>query len=209
MKRNLVLAGLALSFFLYGCIKEPDYETLSSDLIVATNTDSLRVFSSYKTYFISDSVAVINSSVTDTVLKNASTQKLVDAVKQNMTARGYVFTPKAAVPDLALMLGIAKNTYVGVVYSGWWDAYYGWYDPWYWGWYYPYYYPYPTYYSVTTGSVIMTMADLKNAKVNQALRIVWTGFAAGAIGDNLNTNVERGVDAINQAFAQSPLVTRN
>jgi len=207
MKRNLVLAGLALSFFLYGCIKEPDYEKLSSDLIVATNTDSLGVFSSYKTYFISDSVAVINSSVTDTVLKNASTQKLVDAVKQNMTARGYTFTSKAAVPDLALMLGIAKNTYVGVIYSGWWDSYYGWWDPWYWGWYYPYYYPWATYYSITTGTLILTMADLKNAATNKTLRIIWSAVAGGAIGDNLDNNVQRGVDAINQAFVQSPLVT--
>jgi hypothetical protein len=53
------------------------------------------------------------------------------------------------------------------------------------------------------------MIDLKNAKVNQTLRVIWTGFAAGAIGDNLAANVDRGVDAINQAFMQSPQITRN
>jgi hypothetical protein len=31
----------------------------------------------------------------------------------------------------------------------------------------------------------------------------------GAVGDNLDNNVQRGVDAINQAFAQSPLVKKN
>ena len=209
MKRIFLQTVLVLTFIQYGCIKDPDYDKLSSNLVVSTISDSLADFSTYQTYYISDSIAIVNSNAVDTILKDANTQKLVDAVKQNMNARGYVFTPKAAIPDLALMLGIAKNTYVGVVYSGWWDGYYGWYDPWYWGWYYPYYYPYPTYYSVTTGSVIMTMADLKNAQTNQSLRVVWTGFAAGAIGDNLSTNVQRGVDAINQAFVQSPLITRN
>ena len=209
MKRVLLQAVLILAFFQYGCLKEPDYDELSSNFVVATNTDSTAVFSSYKTFYISDSVAVINSNTTDTTLKNDDTQKMVDAVKQNMTARGFTFVPKGGRPDLGLMLGIAKNTYVGVIYSGWWDYYAGWWDPWYWGWYYPYYYPWATYYSVTTGTVVVTMADLKNAPVNQVLRILWTGFAGGAIGDNLSTNVQRGVDAINQAFAQSPLVRTN
>jgi hypothetical protein len=207
MRRIFLKTALALTFINYGCIKEPDYEKLSTNLVVASISDSTANFASYKTYYISDSVAVVNSNAVDTVLKNANTQKLVDAVKQNMNARGYVFTAKTAIPDLGLMLGIAKNTYIGAVYSGWWDSYYGWWDPWYWGWYYPYYYPYATYYSVTTGSLIMTMADLKNAQVNKNLRVIWTGFSGGAIGDDLATNVDRGVDAINQAFAQSPLVT--
>ena len=206
MKRILLQLVLSLVLLQYGCLKAPDYDKLSTNLVVATIADSLANFSSYKTYYISDSIAVVNSNSVDTILRDANSDLMVEAVKQNMSARGYIFTPKAAVPDLALMLGIAKNTYVGVVYSGWWDGYYGWYDPWYWGWYYPYYYPYTTYYSVTTGSVIMTMADLKNALANQNLRVIWTGFAAGAIGDNLGTNVQRGVDAINQAFVQSPLI---
>jgi hypothetical protein len=209
MKRILLLTALVLTFIQYGCIKDPDYDKLSSNLVVSTISDSSAEFSAFHTYYISDSVSIINGSTTDTILKNENTQKLVDAVKENMNARGYVFTPRAAKPDLGLMLGIAKNTYVGVIYSGWWDGYYGWYDPWYWGSYCCYYYPYPTYYSVTTGSVILTMADIKNAQTSQSLRVVWTGFAAGAIGDNLSTNVQRGVDAINQAFVQSPLITRN
>jgi hypothetical protein len=209
MKRLLMQTILVLALFQYSCIKEPDYEELSDNFIVATNTDSLANFGSYATYYISDSVAVINNNTTDTILKNASTQKLVDAVKANMNARGYTFAAKGAKPDLGINLGIAKNTYVGVIYSGWWDAYAGWWDPWYWGWYYPYYYPWATYYSITTGTVIVTMADLKNAQASQTLRIVWNAIAGGAVGDNLDANVDRGVEAINQAFVQSPLVKRN
>jgi hypothetical protein len=209
MKRKVLQAVVTLAFLQYGCLKEPEYEQLSSNFVVATNTDSSAVFSAYKTYYISDSIAIINSNSTDTTLKNDNTKLLVDAVKQNMTARGFTFVPKGGRPDLGLMLGVAKNSYVGVIYSGWWDYYAGWWDPWYWGWYYPYYYPWATYYSVTTGTVVITMADLKNAPANQVLRILWTGFAGGAVGDNLSSNVQRGVDAINQAFAQSPLVKTN
>jgi hypothetical protein len=207
MKRILLQAVLLLTFFEYGCLKSPDYDQLSSNFVVATNTDSSAVFSNYKTYFISDSVTIISGTGGDTILNDANTKKLVDAVKENMKARGYTFVSKAAVPDLGLMMGIAKNTYVGVVYSGWWDAYAGWWDPWYWGWYYPYYYPWATYYSITTGTLVITMADLKHAQANHTLQILWDAVAGGAIGDNLSTNVQRGVDAINQAFTQSPRVT--
>jgi hypothetical protein len=209
MKRTLLPIFLVLAFFEFGCLKSPDYDKLSSNFIVATNTDSLANFAGFQTYYISDSVAIINGSTSDTVLKDANTKKLVDAVKANMNARGYTFVPKGSVPDLGINMGIVKNTYIGVVYSGWWDSYYGWWDPWYWGWYYPYYYPWSTYYSITTGSVIITIGDLKHAQASQTLRIVWSSIMGGAISDNLNTNVQRGVDAINQSFTQSPLVKRN
>ena len=130
-------------------------------------------------------------------------------MKQNMTARGYTFVSKGSKPDLGLTLGVVKNSYLGVVYSGWWDAYAGWWDPWYWGWYYPYYYPWAYSYTITTGSVITSMVDLKHAQATQSLRIIWSSVMGGAIGDNLATNVQRGVEAINQSFIQSPLVKKN
>src|SRR3982751_116789 len=207
MKRTLLLTAVVLAFFQYGCLKSPDYDQLSSEFVVTTNTDSATSFSSLKTYFISDSVTYISSG-TDSIIKDANTKKLVDAVKANMSAKGFTFVPKGGA-DIGVMMGIAKNTYVGVVYSGWWDAYAGWWDPWYWGWYYPYYYPWSVAYTVTTGSVIVTMCDLKHARGTNTLRIIWTGFMGGAVGDNLATNVDRGVTSINQAFAQSPLVKTN
>ena len=208
MKRILLLGALVLAFFQYGCLKSPDYDQLSSEFVVTTNTDSATNFSTLKTYYISDSITYIQNG-TDSIIKDASSQKLVDAVKANMTARGFTFVPKGSKPNIGVMMGIAKNTYVGVIYSGWWDAYAGWWDPWYWGWYYPYYYPWSVAYTVTTGSVIVTMVDLKNPAVSNTLRIIWTGFMGGAVGDNLATNVDRGVNSINQAFAQSPLVKTN
>ena len=193
----------------YGCLKDPDFEQLSSDFVVVTNQDPNTNFASYNTYYISDTVAVVKPSGNDTILKTANSQKLVDAVKQNMAARGYTFVSKGSNPDLGINVGVTKDVSVGVVYSGWWAGYPGWWDPWYWGWYYPYYYPWAYYYTVETGSVIVDMVDLKNVRTNNAIKVVWTTFGAGAVGDNLDANVQRGVDAINQAFAQTPNLKRN
>src|SRR4030095_2047619 len=139
--------------------------------------------SNYQTYFISDSVAYLNSSLNDTILKNTETQKLVDAVKQNMNARGFTFVPKSGNPNLGLNMGIMKDVDVGYIYSGWWWGYPGWWDPWYWGWYYPYYYPWVSYYVVKTGTLVVDMVDLKNVQKEQKLKVIWNNLSRGAIGD--------------------------
>lgn len=213
MKRKFLIPLIVMVFTLTACLKQPDFEELSSDFVVSTNIDPAINFSGYQTYFISDSVAYIGSSLNDTILKNASTQKLVDAVKQNMNARGYTFVPKGAKPDLGINMGIMKDVDVGYVYSGWWWGYPGWWDPWYWGWYYPYYYPWVSYYVIKTGTVVFDMVDLKNVSAatppGQKLKVVFNSVMSGAIGDNLDANVQRGVDAINQSFTQNPNVKRN
>jgi hypothetical protein len=208
MKRLLLPFGVLLMVIQEGCLKSPDFEQLSSEFVVATKTDSSRTFSSYRTYYISDTVAYHSDVVSDSVINNASSKQLVDAVKQNMNALGYTFVAKGAKPDLGINMGVLKNTTVSVVYGGWWDSWYGWWDPWYWGGYYPYYYPWAYAYSITTGSVIITLVDVKNAQADQNLRVVWLSVMGGAVGDNLNNNVQRGVTAINQSFAQSPLLKR-
>src|SRR3954469_1717768 len=100
MKKILLQTTLILAFFEYGCIKSPDYDQLSSNFVVATNSDSSAVFTNYQTYYISDSVTYISGNVNDSIIKDANTQKLVDAVKANMTALGYTFVPKGAKPHL-------------------------------------------------------------------------------------------------------------
>ena len=209
MKRMLFVSGLFIIMVQAGCLKSPDFETLSTNFVVITNTDSSKNFSNFKTYYISDTVAYHSDVVTDSILNNPSSKQLVDAVKQNMSALGYTFVSKGAKPDLGINLGVLKNTSVSVVYGGWWDYWYGWWDPWYWGWYYPYYYPWAYAYSITTGTVIATMIDLKEAPTDQQLRVVWMSIMSGAVGDNINSNVQRGVDAINQSFKQSPLLDHN
>ncbi len=192
---------------LLSCRKEPDLSQLSSNFVVQTDAAKGVSFSNYKTYYISDTVALISTSKTDTLLPSADALQLVNTIKSNMNARGYTFVPKALKPDLGINTLAVKDVNVGVVYPGWWWGYPGYWDPWYWGWYYPYYYPWTVAYSVTTGSVIAELIDLKNVSTDQKLQVVWTMSLNGALGSSGSSNLQRAIDGINQAYNQSPYLT--
>jgi hypothetical protein len=199
----------ATLFAVSSCTKSPDYGQLSSNFVVATNVDQKVNFSNYKTYYVSDSIATVSTSNTDTIWNDANSKKLVDAVKQNMQSRGFTFVSKGSKPDLGINMVAVKILNVGVAYPGWGWGYPGYWDPWYWGWYYPYYYPWTITYAVTTGSLGIDMIDLKNvSNSNQKLSAVWTALMGGALGVAAN-DIDNGVKSINQAFTQSPTVKTN
>lgn len=210
MQKKFLLLLISGVFLLGSCRKDPDLSQLSTNFVVTSNTDETVSFSSYKTYFISDTVAAyVSTNPKDSIITDSVAAQLVAAVKQNMSARGYTFVPLSSHPDLGITMGVAKNVNATTVYPGWWDGWAGWVDPWYWGWYYPYYYPWSVTYVITTGSVVIDMIDLKNAVANQTERVIWSSLSGGALGTNGNSNLQRGVNAINQAFKQSPLVKAN
>src|ERR1700761_4810072 len=106
MKKHIFLL-LAVAIGFASCRKEPDYNQLSSDFIVSTNFDKSVSFNTYKTYYISDTVINLGGTGKDTVITDANAQQLVNAVKTNMTARGYTFVTNSKLnkPDLGLRLG--------------------------------------------------------------------------------------------------------
>ncbi|MGX5820358.1 DUF4136 domain-containing protein [Chitinophaga lutea] len=207
MKRNTTLL-LALLIYLSACRKEPDLSELSGNFVVQTDAASGTNFSAYKTYYISDTIALVSDNKKDSILIGAGAQQVIAAIKQNMSARGYTFVPKIAKPDLGINTVAFKNVTVGVVYPGWWWGYPGYWDPWYWGWYYPYYYPWSVAYAVTTGSLIGELIDLKNVDASQKLQVIWTFSLNGALGSD-QTNTTRAVDGVNQAFTQSEYLKAN
>lgn len=206
MKRHALLP-LSLVLLLLSCRKAPDLSQLSSNFVVQTDAAKGVAFSNYKTYYISDTVALISASKTDTLLPAADAKQIVNTIKSNMDARGYTFVHKALKPDLGINTLAVKDVNVGVVYPGWWWGYPGYWDPWYWGWYYPYYYPWSVAYSVTTGSVIAEIIDLKNVNESQKLQVIWTMSLNGALGNSGTANLQRAIDGINQAYTQSPYLT--
>lgn len=206
MKRHAILP-VTLVLLLLSCRKEPDLSQLSSNFVVQTDAAKGVAFENYKTYYISDTVALISSSKTDTLLPADAALQIVNTIKSNMDARGYTFVPKALKPDLGINTIAVKDVDVGVVYPGWWWGYPGYWDPWYWGWYYPYYYPWSVAYAVTTGSVIGEIIDLKNVNTDQKLQVVWTMSLNGALGSSNASNLQRAIDGVNQAYMQSPYLT--
>ena len=198
---------IVLFVVISGCRKSVDFDDLSYNFFVSTNLDQAANFGSYKTFFISDTVINIGGIGKDSLLTGPNAIQLVKVVKDNLIARGYTFAPRTGNPDLGLIMSVIKDINVVVsYYPGWWGGYYG---GCYWYYYcYGYYYPWSTVYTYTTGTVILNMYDLKNAPVDHQFKGIWNVTGLGALGST-STNIQLGVDALNQGFEQSPYVKTN
>ncbi len=186
------------------CRKYPDTGSLSNSFVVQTSKEPGANFGSYKTYYISDTIALITTNPNDSLWTDADAKQLVSTVKAAMDARGYTLVPNNHLhPDLGLGLTAIKDLNIGVVYPGYWWGYWG---GCYWGYCgYPPYYGYGAVYSIPTGTIILDMIDLKNASANTQLSVLWSSVMSGGLG-NTNNDIQLGIEAINQAFDQSPYV---
>lgn len=205
MKLKTFLVILFVSV-LFSCRKEPDTEDLKLEQVVATDRDLSANFSNYATFFISDTVSIVASASTDSILTGPMAQQMVNAVKTNMTARGYTFKPRSQGPDLGFRLTVIKDITRTAICGGWWDGWYGYYPPWYWGCYYcgGYYYPWCTTYTYTIGTSTLYLFDVKNQGTNHNVRALWGATMFGVFSTTNNqTNADLTTTAINQAFTQS------
>jgi len=178
-----VTASLAV-LFLNSCKKDPlNNLTNEESRIYITNYDSTANFSSYTTFSITDSVTVIQDNQLAGRSYDAFDVNAINAITQQMTARGYKLVNKSANPDLAINISkVYSSSTVLFSYSDYWDYYGSYYDPYYWG--YPgygYYDPYAVgAYTVNTGGLEIDVLDLKNAAANgNKLVGIWTGLARG------------------------------
>jgi hypothetical protein len=178
---SVVLLGIIL---LDSCKKDPLSMLSNNDTrIYITNYDTTANFSSYQTFSVNDSVAVIQNNqlygreltAYDTAVKNAVIQQLVQ--------RGYRQVSKSGAPDLAVDISRVYNTSTGLFsYPDYWYDYGDYWDPYYWG--YPgygYYAPYDVgTYTIVNGGLEIDVLDLRNAAVNgNKIKSVWTGLIRG------------------------------
>ena len=181
-KINLIVMGILVSATIYnGCTKDPLKSlTIDESRIYITNKDSLADFASYKTYNISDSVAVLDNGQVSKDLTSLD-QAYIDAVNKYMQQNGYMLVAKDANPDLGINVNRIYSTATGILDNGYWGSYGGYWDPYYWGYSgYGYYVPYSyTAYSVTEGAMSVDMLDLKNAAIKGSIDLIWTGLIRG------------------------------
>ncbi len=205
--KKLFLLWVLTPLLMAGCRKTPNLDDLSYKFVVATNADKEADFNTYNTYFVSDTIRYLSNTSNDTILIGGDAQQLIDAIKSNMADLGYTFANKNANPDVGLNVMVVKDLNINtIVYPDWW---WDWYYPWYWyDWYYPPYYPWSYTYAYTTGTVYISMVDLKNAPSTKKLRVVWDALMGGALGTQAQ-NIAEGVDAIDQAFKQSDYLKTN
>ncbi len=165
------------------------------------NTD----FSSFSTFSLADSVAVISNNQLEERVRTDYDAALISAIAAEMQGRGFTRVNHNQNPDLGLTISRIYNDYTGIIdYSYYWNDYGGYWDPYYWG--YPgynYYFP-PLHgtYTVTEGGVAIDMFDLKNAAGTNQLRQVWSGLIRGT-GTFSTGQVNRHAQAL---FQQSPYI---
>ncbi|MGE7777072.1 DUF4136 domain-containing protein [Chitinophaga sp. NPDC101104] len=201
MKRTgLMLSALAAFVVLVSsCRKEPLNDmTAEESRIYVTNYDEKADFTTFKTFSIVDSVAVISNREGSKKELTQYDQQLLAQLKSQMQARGYTLVDKAAKPDLAMNVSRIDNTTTSIGYNpGYWAGWPGYWDTGYWG--YPGWgYWFPSYYNVfryNEKSVAVDLLDLKNAKTGEGnkLTAIWNVMLRGSgvwNGNNIETMVK-------------------
>jgi hypothetical protein len=194
----IVPFAAAALFMLASCTKDP-IKNLSADesRLYITNRDSATNFSSFKTFSISDSVAIIQNDGQHEKTRDAFDTAFITAFSNAMVQRGFLRVPKDQNPDLGINVNNIINTYSGYVdYGSYYGDYYGYWDPYYWG--YPGYGYYGSYigtYQVNEGVISVDMFDLKDAAANGKIKAVWNGVIRGTGNDNI-ANISSNVKAL-------------
>jgi hypothetical protein len=211
MKRVNSILIIVIIFAGVNCKNLPPFENLSSDFVVLTKYDQAADFTTYKTFAIKNSIGVITGDPKDSVWDDADAQAIINEVVSQMTAYGYTQVPVHANPDLGIQLMGLRNTTIYAIPPGYWWGYPGWGSPCYWGYCGGYGYWYPYYYtvSVSTGTLIVEMADLKNSAANGKLNIVWDIVGNGQVGTSSAFIVDPCMKTVVQGFQQSPYLKNN
>jgi len=210
MKKWLLVAMITV---VWACEPKPDNGKLLDQFIVLTNYDTSANFGSYATYAIpQDTIGFYSNASSDTIITESNSdfpRLVIDQIRSNMNARGYIQVARKDSPDLGINVSVINdfNVFQQVVYGGGYGYGYGY------GYYYPdyygyggYYYPYVNTYASNTGVLLIEMVDLKNRTANNKVKGIWTAN----MGDVYKTiNLEKQTtDGIDQAFKQSPYLTK-
>ncbi|MFZ4521788.1 MAG: DUF4136 domain-containing protein [Bacteroidales bacterium] len=201
MKTKLILLCLGAGLILASCSKyPPSSDRLLEDLAVYTKYDETVDFTTFKTYYMSDSIVKISDKDSG-LLYNSQVQSITARIAKNMNSLGYTRTTNAKTTDLYLAVSYIVNVNVSVYYPGWYWGYPGYYPPDYWGsggYYYPYYPTYVTSYSA--GTLLMDLMDVKN-KVDNKIPVCWNAYIRGLVTGNHSTSQIN--DCVDVAFTQT------
>lgn len=213
MKKRTLFAPLAILsaglLLVAGCAKNAlNHLTTEESRIYITNRDSTAAFNAYKTYSIVDSVAVIQNNQQYTKELTPGDAQLLQNIKDQMAARGYMLVDSKSDPDLGINVSLISNAYLNVVQYpyDWWNTP-GYWDPGYWGYGgYSYYFP-PAFGYYQTREDIMTIdiIDLKNAGQEEQLTGIWNATLRG----EQVLNPDNYASEVKAVFDQSPYLKTN
>lgn len=207
---RLIGSLILMAMLFYSCQPEPDSKELVDDLVVQTNFDPQADFGSYLTYSLpTDTIGFVSNVPNDDTIVVAKESQfprpILEAVRNNLNARGYVRVDKTENPDLGVNVLVVNdlNIFQQVVYpygpGSYYSGYYG-----YSGFYY---YPYINTYAYNTGLLVIEIVDLKNRTPDNKVKVIWDAY----MGDIYSTldRIPQTVTAIDQAFEQSQYISKN
>ena len=209
MKKYAIVPVVLAAVLMLGSCSEDPVGKLSSEetRLYITNYDSTANFSSFKTFSISDSVAIISNNHLREKTRDTYDSLMIAAVVNAMVQRGYTQVSNSQNPDLGINVNNIINTYTGYVdYGSYYGDYYGYWDPYYWG--YPGYGYYGSYigtYQVNEGVISIDMFDLKDATASGKIKSVWNGVVRG---DGIFQSATIGT-SIQALFDQSAYIKTN
>ncbi len=206
-----ILAAAMAAMAGYSCQKEPSTDSLHRDFLVYTAYDTKADFTAVETYFIPDSILIIGNSNKATYWSDSNAQQIVAAVADEMRDAGFTRSTDKETADAGLQLSyVEQNTYyVGYDNPYWWGYYPYYWSPGYWGnwggWHYPYYIQY----AYTSGSLMIEMVALTAEEgAEKKLPVLWDAFIGGLLTSSQQVNRQHIVDAVEQAFEQSPYLDK-
>jgi len=160
--------------------------TYSDTDIVATFYNAETNFSQLMTYAILDSVIhIADSSVASGNVNRTYDQQILNRIEQNLQNLGFTEVADPATANAHVVALVNTNTWV----AG--GCYYG-----YWSWWYPYYgWCYPTYYTYTTGSLLIVMANPDQSGEDKGVWIagingLLSETGSGGTSSRINTNLQ-------------------
>ena len=210
MKKILFFSALAL--MVAACHKEPYPQDGDMEYLVYTAPSKDVTFADFQTFDIADSVLVIGQSEKPQYSASDNALALIQQFRINMEKLGYIYTPSNPDADLGMQLTYILKTERFVHYYNdpyWWLDYPGYWPSGYWGNWTGWYYPYPVSYTYTTNALITDMVDLTGEeKEGNKLEIVWSCYIGGPAGTSIANDVNRMKASIDQAFVQSPYLSR-
>lgn len=209
MKKYLFIGLVAI--LATSCEKDPDLNQLDNNFTVYTNYDSKTNFNDFKTYYLPDSILLVGQGMKTEYWKDENAQDIIKQVADEMDARGYTRVNAIKEANIGIQLSFIHQTTQVIGTGGWYDS---WWGPGYWGPYWnDWYYPYPVTYSYNTGTLIMDMVNLtahtEDTSQKVKLPVIWHSYATGLLFDNSKYNIQLTLDAVNQAFEQSPYIKKS
>ena len=209
MKKILLIPAVLLSVM--ACHKEP-YTDSDNEYLVYTSPGEGTTFTSFRTFDLADSLLIIGQGEKPVYSQSDNALALIQEVRVNMEKCGYIYTPDNPDADLGIQMTYVVKTERYVQYYRdpyWWLDYPGYWSPGFWGNYRGFYYPYPVTYSYSTNSLMIDMVNLTTPKTgNEALEVVWSTYIGGPASSSLTYDVSRMKTAIDQAFKQSPYLSK-